>query len=212
MFNEDQEIWKTFPEYPSIEVSNLGRVRTKDRIVISSNGRKYHYKGRVLKQHCDRDGYMILSPSIKGKQVTFKVHRIVAICFIPNPYGYPEVNHLDGNPANNTESNLEWCTHEYNIAYREKCGLSAKEAAEVLRKPVFAVNLETSEVFLFKSKHEAARQLGISRGNIYSVINGKCNRTGGFWFCNADGNAIEKVREKFGDKIAEKVEKLMREN
>ena len=50
MSNKEQEIWKVFPEYPFIEVSNLGRVRTKDRVVTYKNGTKHFYKGRVLKQ------------------------------------------------------------------------------------------------------------------------------------------------------------------
>ncbi|AZA17334.1 MAG: hypothetical protein HOU59_gp56 (endogenous virus) [Lactobacillus phage ViSo-2018a] len=42
---KEQEIWKTYPDYPFIEVSNLGRVRTVDRIATDRNGKKYHIKG-----------------------------------------------------------------------------------------------------------------------------------------------------------------------
>lgn len=51
MSNEEQEVWKTYPEFDFIEVSNLGNVRTKDRIVTRSNGVKYRARGQVLKQH-----------------------------------------------------------------------------------------------------------------------------------------------------------------
>ena len=52
MTNEtrEEEVWKIFPDYPFIEVSNLGRVRTKDRYVPSKNGSKRLVKGRILKQ------------------------------------------------------------------------------------------------------------------------------------------------------------------
>ena len=83
------------------------------------------------------------------------------------------MNHIDNDPTNNSVSNLEWCTHKYNIAYREKYGVSAREATKALRHPIFAVDLNTSEVFWFESQYEAARQLGVNRGNIYSVLRGQ---------------------------------------
>ena len=77
---------------------------------------------------------------------------------------------------------------------------------------VIAINLETSETFLFESQREAARQLGIDRGNIYMVVKGKQNKACGLWFCNADETAVEKTRAKFGNEIANKVEKLMNDH
>ena len=77
---------------------------------------------------------------------------------------------------------------------------------------VIAINPETSRVFWFKSQSEAARQLGIARQSINSVVNGKLSKTKGCWLCYADSTAVEKTRAKFGDKIAEKVEKLIREH
>lgn len=206
---EQEEVWKTHPDYDFIEVSNLGRIRTKDRIVIDKNGIKRVVKGRVLKQRHDKNGYMCVNFSVNGKTVTLKAHRAVAICFIPNPNNYPEVNHKDNNRANNVVSNLEWCTNQYNIDYKKNFGTSA---AELLGKPVIAVNLETSEVFWFESQSEAARQLGVFPQNIYAVVKGKRNKIHGYWFCNADEIAVEKTREKFGDKVAHEVEKLIGEN
>lgn len=207
---KDKEIWKTYPDYPFIEASNLGRIRTKDRYVTDRNGRKLHIKGRILKQYLNRKGgYMYVSFSVNEKTVHLQVHRVVAICFIPNPNNYPEVNHKDNDHTNNAMSNLEWCTRQYNLDYKKKCGTSP---AQVQGHPVFAVDLNTGKVLRFESQCEAARQLGIFQGSISNVVKGKCNKTGGFWFCRADENTVEKTRSKFGDKIANKVEKLMREN
>lgn len=78
-------------------------------------------------------------------RVSRLVHRIVATCFLPNPNNWLEVNHKDNDRTNNEVSNLEWCTRQYNIDYREKYGVPAKESAKVLREPLFAVNLKTFE-------------------------------------------------------------------
>ena len=47
----------------------------------------------------------------------YKVHRLVADAFIPNPNNYSQVNHKDENPLNNCVDNLEWCTNQYNAKY-----------------------------------------------------------------------------------------------
>ncbi len=209
MIKKEQEVWKTYPDYPWIEVSNLGRVRTKDRTVTRSNGRKCFVKGRVLKQQHDRYGYMHVVFSVNGKLVTLKVHRMVAITFILNPHSYPEVNHIDNDPTNNAASNLEWCDHQYNMDCKKKFGTSP---AQVQGQPVIAVDLDSFEVFCFESQSGAARQLGIDVRDVNDVIRGRHKKTHGFWFCSADEGAVEKVRVKFGDCIAEKVEKLMDAN
>lgn len=63
--------------------------------------------------------------------------------------------------------------------------------------------------FYFQSQAEAARQLDISQGNIPQVIKGRYNTAGGYWFCYADENAVENTRKKFGNELAEKVDKLL---
>ena len=63
---------------------------------------------------------------------------------------------------------------------------------------VITVKPDIFEVFYFQSQAEAARQLDISQGNIPQVIKGRYNTAGGYWFCHADENAVEKAREKFG--------------
>jgi hypothetical protein len=107
MPNEDQEIWKTYPDYPFIEANQYGEIRTIDRVVTYKNGARHFYKGHILKQYGSGDGYLHVCFRVNGKLVTLKVHRVIAICFVPNPLGLPEVNHIDCNRANNNVSNLE---------------------------------------------------------------------------------------------------------
>lgn len=206
---EEKEIWKTYPEFPFIEASNLGRVRIKDRVTTRSNGRKYHIKGHVLKQQTNKNGYMYVQFSMNGKHFSRLVHRVIAITFLPNPNNLPEVNHKDNNRTNNSVDNLEWCTRQYNQDYKKSFGASP---SQVQGRPVIAINQETLEIFWFESQHEAARQLDIYNSNINKVVKSELNKTGNCWFCYADKNAVEKVRSKFGDEIAKKAEELIRQN
>lgn len=102
-----QEIWKyiegTNKRYM---VSNLGNVRTL-----------CHKEPRLLTITTQASGYKYVMLQINKKSVNFRLHRLVAMAFVPNPCGYKEVNHIDGNKANNNADNLEWCTRAYNCGY-----------------------------------------------------------------------------------------------
>ena len=74
---------------------------------------------------------------------------------------------------------------------------------------VIAVNLETFKVLRFVSQSEASKQLGIDNSGINTVLKGKQKKTHGYYFCYANEDAIEKVRDKFGDEVASEVQKIM---
>jgi len=131
---------------------------------------------------------------IDGKEVSKLVHRLVAQTFLPNPKSLPQVNHKDCDRANNNVDNLEWCTREDNIAYRDKCGHTAKNNAPKL--PVLAINLATLEVSRFQSRAEASRALRTDQSSIGRVIKGIQKQAGGYWFTNADDEAVMIVRNE----------------
>lgn len=195
----ETEIWKAHPGIPGIEVSTLGRVRTLDRVVSTEKMTRFQ-KGRVLKQRDNGRGYLIVNIPINGKQVTKKVHRLVAQTFIPNPEELPQVNHKNCVRDDDRVINLEWCDGSYNQKYREKYGVSQTEAAG---HPLFAIKLVTLEVLHFSSQHEASRALGIHQGSINAVIKKKLSETNGFWFVNDGDNAVELADRKLyeGDEI-----------
>lgn len=167
--DEEEVIWKPYPEYPFIEANQFSEIRTVDRVVTRSNGTKYYAKGHILKQWNNGYGYLIVRLSVNGKTINLYVHRIVAICFLPNPNNYPVVNHKDNDRTNNAVSNLEWCTKEYNEAYKKNFGTSQ---VEVSGQPVIAVSLDSFKVFCFESQSEAGRQLGIDVRSVNGVIKG----------------------------------------
>ena len=183
------EIWKSYPDIPEIEVSTLGRVRTRDRMVSGKGNGTRFQKGRVLKQFISNSGYMRVNIKIDGKQIKKSVHRLVAQTFIENPNDLPMVNHLDCDRKNNDVENLEWCNNSYNQKYREEFGKASG-------RPVFAVNLATLEVSRFRSRMEAGRSLGVFYQSISKVIKGRFKQTGGYWFTNADDNADDAINRK----------------
>lgn len=120
------QIWKPVQEYNGFyEVSNHGLVRGVDRAIPMPGGRIRNVKEKLLKPKRSADGYLFVSLSKYGVTNTRYIHRLVAVAFIPNPHGLPEVNHKDGNKMNNVPDNLEWCTHQQNVMHAYENGLSS---------------------------------------------------------------------------------------
>jgi len=89
------------------------------RYQISSWGRVRNSKtGDILTPYKNEKGYLKVSLMIGGKCKKFRVNRLVAFAFIPNPYNLPQVNHKDGNKENNSYTNLEWTTNEINAKHK----------------------------------------------------------------------------------------------
>ncbi|MBD3880043.1 MAG: HNH endonuclease [Quinella sp. 1Q5] len=105
------EEWKPIPDWQGYEVSNFGRVKS------------FKTKPRIMKPAFDKGGYLQAVLSEDDKAKFFRVNRLVALCFIPNPENKPHVNHIDGNKFNNHVSNLEWATPKENQRHAAKLGL-----------------------------------------------------------------------------------------
>lgn len=79
---------------------------------------------KAKQSHTCRNGrYLSVSIMCNKKQKHFLVHRLIATALIPNPSNYPQINHLDGNPSNNSMDNLEWCTAKMNVQHAFATGL-----------------------------------------------------------------------------------------
>ncbi len=115
------EIWKSISgTHGHYEVSDLGRVRSIDRMISHARHGKYvFYQGKVLATERKRaKAYQIAVLRVDGKSITKTVHRLVAETFISNPKGYPMVLHRDDDPDNNIVRNLRWGTASDNMRDR----------------------------------------------------------------------------------------------
>lgn len=106
----------------------------------------------ILKQQVQQ-GYHHVTIQINKKPKRFRVHRLVAEAFIPNPDNLPYVNHLDGNRANNIVSNLEWTTPAGNTQHAVKTGLMAPTR----EREVVQFSLSGEKIAEYRSQSEAAR-------------------------------------------------------
>ena len=102
--------WRTVPSLPGFQVSSEGQVRSLDRIVTYSDGRRVRYRGQP-KAQSSLNGYLYIGA--KGRH--WAVHRLVAEAFHgPCPEGATLVRHLDGTRDNNIPANLRWGTKSEN--------------------------------------------------------------------------------------------------
>lgn len=123
----ENEIWKPVIGYEGLyEVSNLGKFKSIDRVVYQYKSRTGTgiKKGKLLKPWQSKGYFYIKLCKPDCKEKTTLLHRVVAIAFLSNPHNLPEVNHKDGDKRNNSVSNLEWCSSQYNSKHAVENGLA----------------------------------------------------------------------------------------
>lgn len=179
------EEWRDIEGYNGIyQVSNLGRVRS-----LSSIDKLGHKRiGKIINLHKCKDGYVNVCLHKDGKKKYFRVHRLVAIAFIPNPNNLPEVNHIIDDyehRSDNRVENLEWCDHKYNCNYgthNEKISKSVKgkkrpNSTGYKHSQARKIKcLTTNEIFT--TMKEAHEKYNINEGHICECCQGKRKSAG----------------------------------
>ena len=156
-FVMSNEIWKNAPDFPGYQVSNAGRVCSKGRILRVDNVKGYDRVRLYRDKHV----------------VRMLVHRLVALAFIPNPDGLPQINHKNEIKTDNRAENLEWCTAQYNNAY----GTGRERAAKSRSKAIGQYTTDGTLVATYDRIKDAREKYG---SHIFSVLAGRCKTAGGF--------------------------------
>jgi HNH endonuclease/NUMOD4 motif len=121
-----EENWRPIPGHAGYEVSDLGRVRSIDRVVTKTQGGRavqVRRKGRVLRPYVSGSGYLILR--LGSDSGLAYVHQLVLLAFVgPRPAGC-QAAHDDGNRLNNVVANLRWATASENNIDKRRHGTSS---------------------------------------------------------------------------------------
>lgn len=173
-----KENWKDLVGYEGYyQVSDKGRVRTVDRVLVKSNGVKQPRKGKVSKLGSDKNGYNTIILWKQGKGTFSRVCRLVAITFIHNAENKPTVNHKNGIRNDDRVDNLEWMTHSENSQHSFDTGLQYNEQGE---KHHGSKLTEEDVLFIRKSyedkthnQMELARMFGLHQPQISRIIHRK---------------------------------------
>lgn len=168
------ECWRWVPSYEGLyQVSTRGRVRSVDRWVVHANSKRF-IKGQILKPQRDKGGYLRVDLHRNGKGRHFQVHRLVAMAWLDNPEGKPQVNHLDEDKTNADVFNLSYCTAKENLnwgTWKER--MTASQLNGSKSKAVQAIDPETGLVVIgFPSTKEAGRN-GFDQSHVAACCRGE---------------------------------------
>lgn len=99
-----EQIIEKYPDYAA----------TSEGDIISL---KWGRRRKLKLSKVDSRGYLHVTLSLNRREVTERVHRLIAQTFIPNPKEKPQVNHKNGVKRDNRAENLEWCTASENALH-----------------------------------------------------------------------------------------------
>lgn len=175
-----EEIWKAIPGYEGrYEASTEGRIRSVDhyssQFINNGTPCKQFRRGKILKGSPDQDGYfnVDLYDGVSSKAKTFRVSRLVALTFLPNPNNYSQVDHLNCIVTDNRPSNLEWVNCKENISRVYKRGRNA------FIGKVGKICKCVEDVKMFISVTDAAKYYSVHPNRIYTCLSDstKCVKT-----------------------------------
>lgn len=136
---------------------------------ITSCGKVWSYRSKkFLKPQNNNKGYLQIMLHKDGNCESKKIHRLVAEAYLLNPNNYDTVDHIDFNKTNNCVNNLQWMSRRENSRKKRNVG----------SKKIYC--LENKKIY--NSQTQAAKELGLSQGNISRVCRGILKQTGGYHF------------------------------
>lgn len=171
------EVWKPVVGLEGCyEVSNLGRVRSVSRTVEVYGGRRRVVPSCIRKQGKSKAGYPQLHLSGDGVNTVEPVHKLVAEAFLGPRESGQTVNHIDGNKANNSVGNLEYCDHRENNRHALRTGLriNPRGSRHGLARLTESIVLEIrSALSSGEQQKSLAKRYGVSKSLINQIAKGR---------------------------------------
>lgn len=166
----EDEIWKPINGCDKFyEVSNLGRVRSLDRIDACGRLRR----GRILKTHTSK--YKTVGLSVGGVTKTTAVHRIVGETFLPKAEGKNTINHKNLDKEDNRVCNLEWMSQKEQISHALDCGVYTigedRTISKLCNRDVQLIRYMVN-VLTFRQAH-VCELYGVVKSTVNSIIKGR---------------------------------------
>ena len=132
---------------------------------VTSCGKVWSYKNeKFLEPKVQRDGYLFVSLWKDGKVKNYRIHRLVAEAYIPNPDNLPQVDHIDNDKTHNYLNNLQWITN------RDNCRKSKN-------KPILQYDLDGNFIREWNSATDVGREV---QSHICQCLKGKYKTAYGY--------------------------------
>lgn len=176
----EQEVWKDILDYEKLyQVSTLSRVRSLSRYKKGKIGNLIFIEGQIMLPSLATNGYPQITLSKNGKSKIFRIHRLMAIAFIPNPENKKEVNHINGIKTDNRIENLEWATKSENAFHAFQTGLHIPHNCKGTKNGRAKLSEEDVKEIIallpFKKNSELGPTYGLTPETISAI------RTGRLW-------------------------------
>lgn len=185
------ELWKPLVGFEGYyEISTLGRVKSIKRIVYNSKGKQRTVHEKIIKPLINRHGYSSVSLYKNGVKTNVKIHRMVALTFIPNIENKPFIDHINTIRHDNRLENLKWATRIENahnpITQSKMIGRNHASGETIIlarnnkksygaERAVLQISINGDIINEFKSIREAGREFNNSSGAISSCCRKKKN-------------------------------------
>lgn len=168
-------------------ISSYSRIRRNSGDVATVSGNTNFYNTKIIKQNKQK-GYCHTMISVNNNQISFRVHRELAIHFIANPLNLPMANHKTGIRDDNRISNIEWSDNSNN---QLQSYLQLRKPSRAMKDKKGALSPNSQKVFQcdenwviikeWDSIADAARFFNINASAISFACKKGTESTGYYW-------------------------------